>query len=103
MRQSSVTYLLLQAVEPVGVTLFDMLPPEVLFLEELVTFRNLASPLVLVLLLDDLDKFIADGLLDWASPQLSEIGRLGFKDLINLVLKCLDPIVGAQKLLLGLV
>lgn len=80
-----------------------MLPPEVLFFEELVTIRNLTSPLVLVLLLDDLDKLIADGFLDWAPSQLPEVGRLGFKDLINLVLERLDPVVRAQKLLLGLV
>lgn len=79
-----------------------MLPPEVLLLEELVTIRNLTSPLVLVLLLDDLDQLIADGFLDGAPSQLSEIGRLGLKDLVNLVLERLDPIVCAQKLLLGL-
>src|SRR5882757_6605110 len=96
------TYVFLLFLKPIWMTLLNMLSPEVLLLEKLLTFWDTASELMLILLLDKLDQFYLRSLFGRHATKLSNISRIRIQDLHKLFFESLDPIKCALKLLLGL-
>ncbi len=96
------SYVGLNAVIPLFVTLLNMLTPKDVALEELGAFRNLTSEFGLILLLDELFELLVQALFDWLSTKLSDINIFRFKYLQDLFFESFDPIEGAQELLVVL-
>jgi hypothetical protein len=81
--------------------LINMLPPEMLLLEQLRALRDLATELVLVFLFDVLQKLLIHRFIHRSATKLADISSLRFKYLLDLLLKGLDPVECALKLLLS--
>ena len=94
-------YLFLLLFKPYGVALLNVLHPEMLFFEELLTFGNAAPELVLIFLLDELLQVLLESFFGWHTTKLADISLIRLQDLHQLFFEGLDPVESALKLLLG--
>jgi hypothetical protein len=74
------------------VTLFNVLPPEILRLEQLRALRHLASIPVVGLLLDILGKLLIESLIHRLTAKLAQVGIFRLQDLQKFLLESLNPV-----------
>jgi len=89
------TYIALDVLIELRVSLLNVLSPKLLALEQLCAFRDLAPEFGFVLLLDVLAELFLQSFLHWLASKLSQVDTIGIEYLQKLLFKGLDPVEGS--------